>query len=201
MTLLEHASMLTFEPDDHTYWFGLERVPSVSEILRPLTDPFLARIPESTLNWKRDLGIAVHKACQLFDLGQLDEESLDPAIVPYLEGYKTFLVDYEPTWDGIEQIVFEPTARYAGTLDRVGRTKDGPTLIDIKTSAKIQPTAALQLWAYRMAYDPTATPDLAVVQLLPTANYTFKLFTNYGSYMATWDGLCAIYRWNRENPK
>ena len=192
---------ITFEAESHTYWYGMEAIPSVSEVLRPLTEQYLAAIPEGILNWKRDLGIAVHKACELFDLGTLDETGLDERIVPYLEEYKTFLVDCRPEWKAIESVVFEPDARYAGTLDRAGTVNGHPTIIDIKTSTAIQPTAAIQLWAYALAYGEMGVHDLCVLQLTGKGKYHLKTFTDYDLYYDTWNALLALRRWNKETGK
>lgn len=188
---------ITFDADTHTYWYGMENVPSVSEILRPITEKYLDTIPESILNWKRDLGIAVHKACELFDLGTLDEASLDERIVPYLEGYKRFMLDKLPTWHDIESIVFEETARYAGTLDRAGSVDGHFSIVDIKTSVSIQPSAAVQLWAYALAHDEMVAPSLYVLQLTGKGDYVLKEFTDYDLYSETWDALLALRRWNK----
>lgn len=195
------AADITFEPEEHTYWLGLERVPSVSEILRPLTETYLAAIPEAVLNWKRDLGIAVHKACELLDLGTLDEESLDERIVPYLEGYKAFRVDFQPQWNAIEQIVFDDVRRYAGTMDRAGELTTGPAIVDIKTSLQVQPSAAVQLWAYAMAHDEIEQPDLLVLQLLKDGTYKLVPFTQYDEYDATWNALLTLYGWKKRNER
>lgn len=195
------AQDITFEADSHTYWYGMEAIPSVSEILRPLTEKYIDAIPEGILNWKRDLGTAVHKACELFDLGTLDESALDERIVPYLEEYKTFLVDCRPEWKAIESIVFEQDARYAGTLDRAGTVNAHPTILDIKTSNAIQPVAAIQLWAYALAYDDMAAPDLCVLQLTGKGKYVLKTFTDYELYSDTWNALLALRRWNKLTEK
>jgi hypothetical protein len=191
------ATDITFEPEEHLYWYGMERIPSVSEILRPLTERYIAQIPEVQLNWKRDLGLAVHKACELLDKGQLDESSLDDRIVPYLEAYKTFTVDHRPEWSAIETIVFEPEERYCGTLDRAGEMGGKGVIVDLKTSNKIQPSAAVQLWAYALAYEELLAPSLYVLQLKKDGKYALKEFTDYDLYSATWDALLSIYRWNQ----
>lgn len=198
---MSDATLITFEADTHSYFYGMERVPSVSEILRPLTETYLAAIPEGILNWKRDLGIAVHKACELLDLGTLDEESVDPQIVPYIEAYKAFRVDYQPKWDAIEQFVFADIGRYAGTLDRAGELTTGPAIVDIKTSLKVQPSAAVQLWAYAVAYGEVLAPDLLVLQLMKDGTYKLVPFTQYDEYDATWNALLTLHGWKKRNER
>lgn len=192
---------ITFEPETHSYFYGMERVPSVSEILRPLTETYLAAIPEGVLNWKRDLGVAVHKACELLDLGTLDGESLDEQIVPYLEAYKAFRVDYQPQWNAIEQIVFDDVRRYAGTMDRAGELTTGPAIVDLKTSLQVQPSAAVQLWAYAVAHAEIEQPDLLVLQLMKDGKYKLVPFTQYDEYDATWNALLTLYGWKKRNER
>lgn len=191
---------LTFEPDAHAYWYGMAQVPSVSEIMRPLTEQYLKAIPEDILNWKRDLGIAVHKACELFDLGELDEDSLDPQIIPYLEGYKRFLVDYRPLWTEVEAIVFNEADWYAGTLDRRGFLTGLSAIVDLKTSAEISSYAGIQLWAYALA---AGAPDssLYALQLLKTGDYRLHPFTDVARYANTWRSLLTLHEWRKENRK
>ena len=193
--------MITFDAETHTYWKGMEQIPSVSHLLRPLTESYLAEIPEAILNWKRDLGTAVHKACEYHDQGILNETDLDPNIVPYLEGYKSFLVDFQPKWDRVEAIVFNELQRYAGTLDRAGTLTTGPAIVDLKTSLKIRPSAGIQLWAYATAYEEIEQPDLLVLQLLKDGTYKLQPFTDYDEYEATWNALLTVHAWKKRNER
>lgn len=195
------ADVLSFEAESHTYWHGMAQVPSVSEVMRPLTEQYLRSIPEDALEWKRQLGTAVHKACELLDLDDLDEEALDPVIVPYLEGYKRFLVDYRPQWNAIESRVFHREDWYAGTLDRQGVIRgDDEAIVDIKTSTKVASYAGIQLWAYGAAVTTPAS-SLYALQLLKTGNYKLVPFTNLSRYRDTWQGLLSIHRWTKEHTK
>ena len=46
---------------------------------------------------------AVHKACELDDIAQLDTDVLDPALLPYLIGWRNFCRDHDTHWVGIEK--------------------------------------------------------------------------------------------------
>lgn len=190
-------TLVAFDADSHSYWYGLERIPSVSEILRPLTEPWLRAIPEAALNWKRELGIAVHKACELYDRDELDEEQLDPAIVPYLEGYKRFCVDHRPHWVATEELVVDRNGRYAGTLDRAGEVLGEPAVLDIKTSLQLRRETALQVWAYASAYAPESQPALAALQLLKDGTYRLHEFSDYARYNITWRALLDMHEWSK----
>lgn len=201
MTTVEATGPISFDAETHTYWHGMTQVPAVSEIMRPLTEQYLRSVPEDILNWKRDLGIAVHKACELLDLGTLDEDALDEQILPYLEAYKRFLVDHRPEWEAIESIVFSEAEWYAGTLDRRGTIRQLPTIIDIKTSKEVASYAGIQLFAYAAAEGVSREASLQVLQLRKDGDYRLVPFTNLARYRETWRGLQAIYRWTKENRK
>jgi len=197
VTAPTRASEIFFEADSHTYWHGMAQVPAVSEIMRPLTQGYLAQIPEDILNWKATLGSAVHRACELLDLDTLDEDELDEQIVPYLEGYKQFLVDHRPEWEQIETIVFDPRAWYAGTLDRAGVLNGAPVVCDLKTSAVVASYAGIQLWAYAAAADTYASltpPDLVVLQLRK-GDYRLHRFDDQHEYKRAWEALLEMHRW------
>lgn len=97
--------------------------------------------------YARDRGTAVHKAIELFERGTLDAESLDPVIVPYMNGWLSFKYDTGYECEASEQIIFNPVYRYAGTLDQTGFIGGKTCVLDIKTGAA-QPWWGLQTAAY-----------------------------------------------------
>lgn len=70
-------------------------------------------------------GSMVHKATEMFDLGVLDFDSLDPRIAPYVTAWVKYRRDFPEPFSFIERSFVHPTLCYAGTLDR--------PLLDIKT--------------------------------------------------------------------
>ncbi len=97
----------------------------------------------------RERGTQVHKTCELFDKGTLDEEALDPRLVSYLDGWKAFLRE-----TGFVPILIEHRGAskygYAGTLDRLGVTGRGKTvLLDIKSSLAKSPWIGIQIGFYQ----------------------------------------------------
>ena len=73
----------TYDPQAHTYKLGDNRLISVTEVLpyRYMKDN----------QYAKDKGTYVHTACRLYLLNDLDEENLDPELVPYLDALKKFL--------------------------------------------------------------------------------------------------------------
>lgn len=152
--------MITFNPIDHTYWEGDIRVPGVSEIIEGagLTD---VNAKQHYTKFHADRGRAVHKACELLDKGILDESSLDPEIVGYVDAYKKFTKEYEPIWTQIEHKIFDHSLFYAGTMDRCGTFNNGLVILDIKTGQKAK-WHAVQLALYAL---PSLEHDLRVIKL------------------------------------
>lgn len=109
-------------------------------------------------------GTELHKAAEKLALGQPPE--VEDHIVPYLDQYRRFLEEYQPTFLMAEAPVYNPTLGYAGTLDGVVVLDGEPLVADIKTTEwgpdaltpagkpKMRPPypeVALQLVAYRRA--------------------------------------------------
>jgi len=142
----------SLDQSTHTYKSGL---PSVTEIL---VDVGLAK---TDFCKEEDMlrGTAVHLACQYYDEGDLDFDSLDPTIQGYVGSYMSFEVACGHKMEWIE-CPFN-NGLYAGTPDRV--CTDRPrVLIDLKTGLP-QPWHKYQTAAYVNLFpDPYAYTRLGV---------------------------------------
>lgn len=168
-------STLTFDEASHTYHFGGQVVPGVTSILAPLTD--FSRVPPAVLEAASQFGKAVHRACELDDLGELDEDALDPALKPYLEAWRKFSAEYEVQWDEIEKPIYHPTLRYAGTPDRKGLVRGMRAVVDIKSTAQLYPSVGPQLAAYAQAGNEPFAHRIAV-QLKADGTYVAKTYSD-----------------------
>jgi hypothetical protein len=137
---------LSFNAEKHEYSFDGRPVPNVTTILDPVID--LSMVHPDVLARACEFGNHVHTACELFDLGELDVDALDPALVPYLNGWKKFLMYCNPVFSHIEEKVFSKLHFYAGTLDRAGVLYGKKAIIDIKTGLKY-PSTGPQTAAYQ----------------------------------------------------
>lgn len=149
---------IDFDEDKHEYSVDGCRVPSVSEILAPLSADRYADLNPWMLKAAAAKGTAVHEACELIDYGVEPEE--DPETDGYLVAYQNFLLDHDVEWQMIEGVVWfsrfdGETPLYAGTLDRFGKVDGVPTIVDIKTYASLssdsQLAASCQTALYRDA--------------------------------------------------
>lgn len=167
---------LTFDAGSHTYRWQGTVVPSVTQILQPLVD--FSRVPADVLKAASAFGTAVHKACELDDLGDLEEALLDPALAPYLAGWRKFRREHASEWDLIEQPLFNPSLRYAGTPDRIGRVDGVLAVVDIKSSSTLLPAVGPQTAAYARAYSHSgAALQRFGVRLFPNG-YELKQYSD-----------------------
>lgn len=142
-------SMLTFEPAGHVYKYAGRVVPGVTQILSVVERSF-AFVDPDLLERARQFGSHVHRMIELYNLGTLDEDALDPALVPYLDTWKRFLLDTGFQVTHGEQAVYHPNLRYAGRLDILGRWNGKLWMIDLKSGA-VPRSCALQTAAYAEA--------------------------------------------------
>lgn len=145
---------LDFEPNQHAYRLLPEgiRLPSVTQILTGTRMIDYSMIPASVLFAAQIRGTAVHEALHYLDDGELDQDTLDPAIHGYVMAYLAFKNQAQFTPALVEYRNWHRAYRYAGTLDRMGtilRSDGGVDLVvlDFKTG-EVQRGHALQLAAY-----------------------------------------------------
>ena len=179
---------IDFDEEKHEYSVGGVKVPSVSEILAPLSAERYRGLNPSMLAQAAERGRAVHEATEAIDYG-LDPE-IDPEIGGYIKAYFDFIRDYRPDWEMIEKIVHfqrieDDIPFYCGTVDRYGIIDKTPYVVDIKTYASLttdsQLTASCQTALYRDALDQTASQVLmswtkvhrAILHLKKDGTYNF----------------------------
>lgn len=107
----------TYKDEDHTYWLGDERLPSVTEIISPLVD--YSKIPKGVLAHKCELGTQFHAAIKLYLNGELDEDSIDDRLIKPMEGFRKWVSKAIAPDEcmAMETPTYHPTLKYAGTPD------------------------------------------------------------------------------------
>lgn len=189
---------LTFEAETHTYRLDGAVVPSVTQLLERVYEGVYANIPAAILERKSAIGTAVHLATELIDADDLDESSVDPVLVPYLDAYREFLAAEKPQWTMSETPLAHPLWRYAGTLDRAGILRDEHSIIDIKTVAQLHPAIGVQVAAYDLLHQhhisrPTPAKRYAL-QLKPDGTYRLKPYADPDDYRV-FLALVSVYNW------
>jgi len=138
--------MSEFVFDEEKHWYYLDGRPlvSVTRVIKPLYD-FSAVHPD-VLRRAGEYGTALHKACELSLLNDLDEEGLDENLKRPLEGFRKWAAtELNGESYVCEKRMFHPRLKFAGTADII---IDGQAVIDIKSRAFNPITDPLQLVAY-----------------------------------------------------
>lgn len=176
------AAVLQFDEHAHVYMLDGVRLPSVTQVLKPLYD--FSRIDPALLQAKAALGTAVHRACELLDNCDLDEDSEDgrAALAPlagYLAGYKKFQADKKPVVLENETRMFHPVHKFAGTIDRRLQLDGHVWDIDLKTTAALSPVVGLQTAAYSEMFKANGHAERArrgALRLFPDGSYKLHEF-------------------------
>lgn len=144
--------ILTFDEVRHAYLLDGKPVPSVTKIISNVTEDMMM---SNSFIKAGVRGTTVHSICEKINLGEkVNIEQLPEDIDRYVQGYLSFVQGSGYSVTHSEMRVFSAKYRFAGTLDILARNKKGDlALMDIKTSAIVSPTTALQLAAYKMAVE------------------------------------------------
>lgn len=123
---------IEFDAEKHIYRVNGVRMPSVTEILEPITAKKYGEISQEVLRMAADRGTIVHEACEAIDYGL--EAEVPVEYEGYVNAYLAFLDDYRPDWMGIEQMIHSREDGYCGTVDRWGMMLGEEWVVDIKTT-------------------------------------------------------------------
>lgn len=183
----------------HTYFFNGVRVPSVTQILKPLQD--FSGIPPDVLARKAAIGTAVHAACEFDDLGELDNDSVHELVAPYLEGYRKWRLESGVEILECEAFVYHPTLRYAGQLDRIVRIQGRKWLVDLKTAFSFSPTWSLQTRGYGACRPDARELKYAALRLKKDGTYKWHPFDGpeYAADALTWTSLVQVHHWKAKH--
>jgi hypothetical protein len=192
---------LEFDEASHIYRVAGAVIPSVTQILRPLFD--FRMIDPAVLQAKAEIGTAVHRAAELLDNDDLDEESddgraaLEP-IAGYLDGYKKFKAEKRPMVIENETRLYHPLHKFAGTCDRVYQMDGERVIVDLKTTAAMSPAVGVQLAAYDELFRANGSTKNRMkrfaLQLKSNGTYKLYEFSEYGDW-PTFLSLLTIFRW------
>jgi hypothetical protein len=180
---------LAFNPEDHSYAWEGKPVPGVSAILKETGQ---AKDWKDVPAYYRDRGIATHAAINLYLKGTLDEESLDPVIVPYFEQFKAWDKQQEMYTPISEQPFYSKRLKYAGTIDLIANG----TIYDIKCSKKLDKAST---WQYNLQGGAYRT--LVLEEQGMTFPFKILLLTGEGepqvipleASVAAWEHVVKLY--------
>jgi hypothetical protein len=189
--------MLKFDAAKHEYRWSDQIVPSVTSIISPLIS-HLSVVPPDQLERARQEGKAIHRMVELSCKGEL--ESVPEWLHGHLEAWRRFVAETRFECWATEEPLYHPLG-YAGTPDLIGKLKR-PCVIDIKRSLYAGPAIALQLAAYKEAWNRQRGKDERVVdrfalQLRAEGTYRLVPYEDDEDW-TTFLALLTTYRWERK---
>jgi hypothetical protein len=203
------TAAFTFDEASHAYALDGVRLPSVTQLINGAgIGPDFSMVPRDALEAARAFGVAVHSACELDDLDELDDTGTDARVMGCVEAWRRFKRETEAEILATEQRLYHPTLRYAGTLDGLARLTlkgdaRGLWLLDRKTGAEPHPSYGVQLAAYEQLLRGQTGADFAAmgratVHLDESGRYRFHRFTNH-SDAACFMACLALNQWKEAN--
>ena len=181
-----------FDPKEHAYWLGKEKLDPVTGVLKALG--FIWEADESDL----ERGRKVHLACHLRALGVLDMADLDPRLAGYVHGFDRFIRDTAAVIVESEVPRYHPQYLCAGTLDLRLTIRGWEWVIDLK-SGKAPKWGGYQTGAYELLLLPADKPrKRGCLELTEDGDYNLVLHTDRddGADFLT---LLRAYRIRREH--
>lgn len=197
-----HPPTVEFDAESHTYMVYGERKVSVTQALSIVTDSLYQRIDPAVLEHAQRRGTYVHRACELYAQGRLDEATVDPEVAPYLEGFRRFLADSDFVVLHTEVRLYDRVRDYCGSADIVGLLNGEPGVMDLKTPIQItRPVVGAQLAGYKAAWNSMhrANPLNARWALRVTNDGKYRLdrFTDPND-LANFAACLAAYRFKAQ---
>lgn len=182
---------LEFEENRHIYTLDGVVIPSVTTIMRPLSQSLYRGVDESVLNKAAARGTAVHNAIENYTLFGLSD--IEPMYKGYLDAYVSWCKDYSPQPIATECKVYHKILRYAGTSDLLAIIDGKRILVDYKTSATVNKMlTGIQVEAYSKAYESHDFPidGKAILHLKNNGKYTWVYYDKNDS--ESWEVFGAL---------
>ena len=180
---------LIFNEENHTYLFRGAILPSVTTIMKPLSNVVYSHIDPEVLRFAANRGTKVHAATELYDLYGAIE--IEEEYTPYLDAYLNFLNDYKPEILQVEHQVYHKQLFYAGTVDRIVKLNNKVILLDIKTTSSLhKDLVSIQTTAYQEAEQSNGLhiDGLASLKLNKDGTYEFNYLER------DWDTFLLLYK-------
>lgn len=187
---------LTRNEEEHVYRFKGNVVPGITRLMEPIHS--YDGVPEWILERKAALGSDVHYATELYDLGTLDEGSLAPVYVPYVEAWKKFRREHCGRIHAIEPKLYHAGHGYAGQPDRCMQIDTDYDVLEIKTTAHLFNAVGVQLMAQRhllaQSLPAVTTGKRIAIQLKADGTYRLREYKDPHDW-PTFIALLSIANW------
>lgn len=166
-----------FYEENHIYTLAGKKLPCVSDLCRFLKREIYKDAPVWRMQEAAARGTAIHAATEALDTSGC--APADEECEPYVRAYAMFLQEHTVTWELTERSLYHPAELYAGTIDRYGLLDDKRTLLDIKSTYKLEKalcTASLNLYRKMLETKGYTVERLAILHLKKNGTYKLVYF-------------------------
>jgi len=196
------AAPFTFEEQGHIYRVNGVTLPSVTQVLSMIGLDDYAGVPFRNLERARQIGNAVHQACEFIDDESLDSDSVDPLISGYVEAYIRFRMEncFNPEKIEHRAIGESRSLRYGMCVDRIGYFGEelDACIVDLKTAAKPSPAWPIQTAAYAHGLGNFDDYRRMVVHLAKDGSYKIHRYEQRRD-LNLWNSALEIAHYRIEN--
>ncbi len=187
-----------FEPIQHVYTVDGVIYPSVSQVL-----PYNYWSNNTAAMQK---GTYVHLMCEMYMKNTLDEASLDPILIPYLDAFRKFL--YETKKMGIDGVIDIKSGAHSPCVEL-----QIPAYIELVNHGipRVAPETMpiLEMPFYHPIYHYCGTPDIIIYHELPVreghalylkanGKYALKTIKNVRTNLEIFFSFLITKRWIKE---
>ena len=194
---------LEFDNENHIYKLDGSIIPGYSQIAKDLGLIDYSCVRQADLDWKRQVGKAVHTAIFLHNTDELDMDSLDETVSSYFKGWLKFVELYQPKI--LTQYSENPICsfkwKYGVTPDIVAEVKGILTVIELKTVSQMNPAIAIQTEAQKMAIEETYKLKIKQrwgLQLIPGAMPKLEVYEDMSDF-AVWVSCVNVWQYKERN--
>lgn len=201
--MIPECKELIFEEQRHVYKLNGMIIPSVTTVMKPLSQSLYKDVDENLLRKAALRGTAVHNAIENYSVFGI--EDIDEQYAGYFNAYKIWFHEYCPKPLANETKVYHKYLHYAGTADMIAEIDGKVILIDFKTSASVHKMlTGVQLEAYAKAFESHgfSVDGKAILHLNANGKYEWLYYDKndteswevFGALMAVYSHI-QKYKW------
>ena len=166
VVLPDTSKELTFDDAKHIYRLNGIIIPSVTQVMKPLSDETYRDVDAKVLRRAAGKGTAVHNAIENYL--SFGIEDIEPEHAGYFTAFLRWFSEYNPQVIAAEYRLYHKFMGYAGTADLICIINGRLYVIDYKTTQRIEEMLVkVQLKAYSQALGSLgAEPEKAASLLL-----------------------------------
>lgn len=132
-TIYQNNDEIRFDEIEHRYYVRNRELPSVSSILRPLSEKLYSAIPAGILQKAANRGIKVHKSIEMYELYGI--ETNEEVVKEYFTQYR--IAKRLEQFEVVASELMLTNNEFCGMIDMIAKKDNKLIIIDVKATSKI----------------------------------------------------------------